>query len=94
MGLWHCIVTHGPIRRSGLPDGSLFASFHSPAAARIQWALGSIGRFQQSFGGRVCDGERAGFSNNARSGIAVVPGWGELPILVKQDLLETGKRLP
>ncbi len=70
------------------------ASFDSPAFAGIEWALGSVGRFQQSFGARVRDGEWAGFTHDALSEYAIVPGWSELPVLVWQDLLKTGKPLP
>ena len=31
---------------------------------------------------------------DARSGFAVVPGWGKLPVLAVQGLLKTGMRLP
>ena len=64
-------------------DPNLHLSIRQPLA-RIEWALGSIGRFQQPFGARICDGERPGFSNDALSDFAVVPGWGELPVLVVQ----------
>ena len=94
MDFGYCSVAYGSIRRSGLPDGSKPAPFDSPAVARIKRALGSIGRFQQSFGTRLCDGGRAGFTDDAVSNVAVVPGWGKFPVLVRQDLLETGKRLP
>ena len=94
MGFRHRAVTGRPIWRGGLWDGSKPAPFDSPAIAGIQRALGSIGRFQQSFGARVRNGERAGFSYNACSDFAIVPGWGKLPVLVWPDLLETGKHLP
>ena len=82
MDFRHSAVAYGPIRRGGLPDGSKPACFDSSAVARIERALGSFGRFQQSFGARIRVVERAGFTNNARSGFAVVPGWGKLPVLI------------
>ena len=94
MDFRHNLVAHGPIRRGVLPDGSESAPFDSPALAGIKWALGGVGRFQQSFGARIRDGQRAGFSYDACSGFAIVPGWSQLPVLVWQDLLKTGKRLP
>ena len=81
MDFRHHAFAHGPIWRSGLPDGSESASFDPPASAGIEWAVGSTGRFQQSFGARICDSERAGFPNDACSCFAIVPGWGELPVL-------------
>src|SRR5260221_13630529 len=94
MDFGHNAVANGPIRRGGLPDGSEPASFHSPTAARTEWEVGSVGRFQQSFGARIRDGERAGFTNVALSEFEIVPGRGELPVLGKKDLLKKGKSLP
>ncbi len=47
---------------------------HPPAHSRLEWAMGSACRFQQSFGAGICDDFGPGCSRGLCSSFAIVPG--------------------